>query len=82
MYFVYVLYSRLYDRIYIGMTQNIFHRLDEHNAGQNKSTKAFVPWEMVHFENLETRMLAREKEIKLKSSSGRRFIRKNYLTIT
>ncbi|MBK8346943.1 MAG: GIY-YIG nuclease family protein [Saprospiraceae bacterium] len=81
MYFVYVLYSRLHDRIYIGMTQNITHRLKEHNAGQNKSTKAFVPWEMVHVENMESAALAREKEIKLKSSSGRRFIRKNYLTI-
>ena len=64
------------------MTKNIKNRLLEHNAGQNKSTKAFLPWEMIHFENLETRMLARQKELKLKSSSGRRFIRKNYLTIT
>ena len=64
------------------MTKNIQNRLLEHNAGQNKSTKAFLPWEMIHFENLETRMLARQKELKLKSSSGRRFIRKNYLTIT
>jgi len=59
-----------------------FKAILEHNAGQNKSTKAFLPWEMIHFENLETRMLARQKELKLKSSSGRRFIRKNYLTIT
>ena len=64
------------------MTKNIQNRLLEHNAGQNKSTKAFLPWEMIHFENLESRMLARQKELKLKSSSGRRFIRKNYLTIT
>ena len=76
MYFVYVLYSRVFDRIYIGMTQNISNRLQEHNTGQNTSTKAFVPWEMVYIENLETRILARAKEIKLKSSSGRRFIRK------
>jgi len=82
MYFVYVLYSRVFDRIYIGMTQNISNRLQEHNTGQNTSTKAFVPWEMVYIEILETRILARAKEIKLKSSSGRRFIRKNYLTIT
>jgi len=82
MYSVYVIYSKIFDRIYIGMTKNIQNRLLEHNAGQNKSTKAFLPWEMIHFENLETRMLARQKELKLKSSSGRRFIRKNYLTIT
>ena len=66
MYSVYVIYSKIFDRIYIGMTKNIQNRLLEHNAGQNKSTKAFLPWEMIHFENLETRMLARQKELKLK----------------
>ncbi len=64
MYFVYVLYSRVFDRIYIGMTQNISNRLQEHNTGQNTSTKAFVPWEMVYIENLETRILARAKKKK------------------
>ncbi|MBK9734079.1 MAG: hypothetical protein IPO92_03540 [Saprospiraceae bacterium] len=46
------------------------------------STKYFLPREIAHIEELETRMPARLKELKLKTSSGRRFIRKNYLTIT
>ena len=81
MFYVYVLYSDSYDRLYIGMTIDLSYRLDEHNKGQNKSTKAYLPWIMIHSEELPSRILAREKEIKLKSSSGRRFIRKNYLTI-
>jgi hypothetical protein len=42
-------------------------------------SKAYVPWIMVYNESFETRIQAREKEIKLKTSSCRRFIRNNYL---
>ena len=62
------------------MTQQLENRFYEHNSFQNKSTKAFSPWVMIHSEEFGTREAARQKEIKLKSSSGRRFIRKNYLT--
>ena len=81
MYFVYVLFSRSYSRIYIGMTHDLSHRLTEHNTGMNRSTAPYIPWEIVHFEKFETRALAHQKELKLKTSSGRRFIRKNYLTL-
>ena len=69
----------MHDRIYIGMTENIELRLSQHNLGQNQSTKAYIPWNMVYNEQFETRIQAREKDIKFKTSSGRRFIRKNYL---
>jgi putative endonuclease len=79
MFFVYILYSKIHNRIYIGMTENLELRLSQHNLGQNQSTKAYVPWIMVYNESFETRIQAREKEIKFKTSSGRRFIRNNYL---
>ena len=35
MYIVYILVSKQYaDRIYIGLTENISQRVDEHNAGK------------------------------------------------
>jgi hypothetical protein len=37
---------------------------------------------MIHQEQFETRNEAKEKEVKLKTSSGRRFIRKKYLPNT
>jgi putative endonuclease len=82
MFFVYVLYSKDHDRIYIGMTEDITKRIIQHNLGQNTSTRPYLPWTIVHSEPFETRSDAREKEIKLKTSSGRRFIRKNYLPIS
>jgi putative endonuclease len=39
MYFVYVLRSQITGRLYIGSTSDVKRRLDEHNAGLNRSTK-------------------------------------------
>ena len=61
------------------MTENIELRLSQHNLGQNTSTKAYVPWMLIYKEQFETRIEARIKEKKFKTSSRRRFIRKNYL---
>ncbi len=79
MIFVYVLYSKEFDRLYIGMTNNLERRFVEHNTGKNKSTKAYLPWVKIHKESFETRMEARKREKYLKTYRGRMFIRKNYL---
>ena len=39
MFFVYALWSKEFDKIYVGMTNNPDRRLDEHNAGQSTYTK-------------------------------------------
>jgi len=75
MYFVYVLYSKIYDRTYTGMTVDVSKRLKQHNAKQNKSTKAYVPWIIVVTEEFEKRLEAREREKYLKTGVGREFIK-------
>jgi len=50
MFYTYVLYSESFGRIYIGQTNNISIRLEKHNIGKVKSTKAFIPWKMIHYE--------------------------------
>ncbi len=75
MMLVYVLYSIKFDRTYTGMTKDVEKRLKQHNAKQNKSTKAYVPWELIHVEHFETRIEAREREKYLKSGIGREYIR-------
>jgi len=79
MYYVYVLYSPKFDRIYIGQTDNIGNRLDRHNSGKVKSTKAYIPWELVHYEKFATRSEAMKREKELKSHIGWDYIRKNLL---
>jgi putative endonuclease len=78
MFFVYILYSDTFDRFYVGMTSNLEQRLNRHNSGKVKSTKAFVPWVFVLKENYISKLEARRREVYLKSSAGRRW-RKEYL---
>ncbi len=73
---VYVLFSKAFNRIYVGLTINMEKRLHEHNTGQNKSTKAYVPWVKVYHEDFSTRAEARKREKYLKSYRGRTWIRK------
>ena len=73
MFYVCVLYSIKFDRYYVGMTERLEERLSEHNQGKTKSTKAFVPWIIVHQEVFETRLLARSREKYLKSAAGRKW---------
>ena len=76
---VYVLYSEAFDQIYIGMSNNVEKRLQQHNSGQNKSTKAYIPWVVIHAEPFEFRHEARLREKYLKSYRGRKKIRSLYL---
>jgi putative endonuclease len=81
-YFVYILYSAKYDRSYTGQTNNLQNRLSYHNAGKVRSTKAYTPWEMILFEEYDSRAEAMKREKWFKSSSGRKLIKeklKEYL---
>jgi len=78
MYYVYIIYSKRFDRYYIGMSIDVKQRLITHNLGRVKSTKAFIKWKVVHVEDFKTRLEARNREKYLKSATGRRW-RKNNL---
>lgn len=72
--FVYILYSASLDRFYVGQTQDLEVRLQRHNSGRNKSTKAGVPWEMVHFGTCVDRTEAVRKETKIKNLGSKRYL--------
>ena len=51
MFTVYVLYSKSYDKIYIGFTSNLEQRLLSHNElGKKGWTIKFRPWQLIHIE--------------------------------
>jgi len=76
MFYVYALKSTKHNRIYIGLTKDLVKRIKEHNLGQTKSTSFYKPWALFYSEKLDTRTEARVQEKKLKSGSGREFLRK------
>lgn len=53
-------------------------RINQHNKGQNRSTKAYIPFILIYTETFNTRKEAREKEKYLKSGIGKEFLRKKY----
>ena len=75
MFSVYALYSKTFNKIYIGQTEDLARRLFEHNNGLLLGyTKKFKPWEVIYTEKCSTRREALVREKQLKSQKGREFI--------
>ena len=75
MFIVYAIKSESRNYIYVGMTNNLERRLNEHNNGENRSTKAYKPFALFYSEVFETRLEARRKEKYLKSGIGKEFLK-------
>lgn len=73
-YHVYILYSKSLDRYYVGSSGDINDRLSRHNAGCSKSTKAGIPWELTYTQAFETRAMAVQRELYIKSRKSRKYI--------
>ena len=58
------------------MTSNLEQRLERHNKRQNKTTKPYAPFKLIYTEEVETRIMARQREKYLKSGIGREFLKK------
>ena len=58
------------------MTNNLDRRIKEHNMGQNRSTKAYKPFELILKEEFPTKDEARQREKYLKSGIGKEFLKK------
>ena len=75
MFAVYVLYSKLFDKIYIGYTANLHARMLSHNQLATKGyTIKFRPWDLIHQENFDTKAEAMKRKKELKTSKGRQFV--------
>ncbi|MBI3165307.1 MAG: GIY-YIG nuclease family protein [Anaerolineales bacterium] len=74
MFYIYILHSQDLQRYYVGSTADVTRRLEEHNAGKSKSTRAGAPWKLVHTESFETRSDAMLRERKIKSRGIGRYL--------
>jgi len=79
MFYVYFLKNASNDRIYIGSTENLSIRVDRHNKGLVRSTKAYKPWTLIGHEKYSTRSEAMKRELFLKTGQQREILRKKYL---
>ena len=70
MFFVYILQSSDSKHFYVGHTSNLQKRLDEHNLGNVKSSKKYLPWKIIYTETFNSKSEAYRRELKIKSFKG------------
>ena len=75
LYYTYILRSKIIDKYYIGHTSDIAKRIQRHNKGYTRSTKAFRPWELVYSEEYETKSEAVKREYYLKRMKSKNYIK-------
>ena len=80
MWFVYILRSIHKKYTYIGSTNDLSRRLNEHNSGLSKSTKPYAPFEIEAYIAVKTEAKARELEKYFKTGSGKAVLKKRILT--
>lgn len=76
MFYIYVLESNKDEELYIGFTDDFERRLNEHNEGKSVSTKRYKPWRCIYCEICIEKRDAERREKYLKTSQGRRMLRK------
>jgi len=74
-YYTYVLYSNKFERLYIGQTDNIQRRYEQHQKGKVESTKPYLPYKIIHIETFGTRVESVNREKELKKTKGRKFLK-------
>lgn len=74
-HYVYVLYCKQDKELYIGYTQDLKRRIQEHNAKRNFSTKSRTPFILIYTEACLNEEDAKRRENYLKTTQGRRFLK-------
>jgi len=74
MFYMYILKSEKTDSYYIGSSQDLDNRVEEHNSGKSVSTRGKRPWKLVYSESYETLSGARKREMEVKSWKSRKMI--------
>ncbi|MFH0749534.1 MAG: GIY-YIG nuclease family protein [Candidatus Gottesmanbacteria bacterium] len=70
MFTVYILQNNISKRYYIGSTNDIKRRVEEHNRGQTMSTRRKGVWTIIYSEEVNTKLEAVRREKQIKSYKG------------
>lgn len=73
---IYILLSEKDNRYYVGSTNDLERRLDEHFRGSEIATKHRRPLKLVYKEEFDTLIEARRREKRIKKQKSRSFIEK------
>ena len=76
MYYVYVLQSLKDKKLYIGHTNNLKCRFQDHNSGQGEATKSRAPFRLVYYEACNIIEDAIQREKQFKTGFGRAYLKR------
>ena len=74
-HYVYALESEKMEGYYVGYSTDLRRRLMEHNSGASRSTKPYVPWELVYYEACLNADDAQRREKYLETNQGARLLK-------
>ena len=74
MYRVYIIQSERNGSYYVGYSEDVVRRLEQHNAGKVKATRYRKPYRLVYQETYLTETEARQREHYIKSQKSKKFI--------
>ncbi len=74
MYIVYVLYSSLRDKYYVGSTNDLECRLRRHNTNHKGFTGKVGDWKVVYHEGYSEKTLCLKRELEIKKWKSRKRI--------
>ena len=73
-FYIYVLESLKDGERYIGYTNNLKRRIEEHKKGLSFATKFRLPFKLIYFGGCLNSVDAKRRENYLKTTQGRRFM--------
>ena len=79
MWYVYILRSARDNELYIGSTDDISHRLSQHNSGEIESTKDRIPLILESYLAVKDKAKAAKLEQYFKTGTGRAILNKRIL---
>jgi putative endonuclease len=74
---LYIIRGRKSGKHYIGITNNLARRIEEHSRGATKGGQIIGEFELIYTEEFADYSTAREREKFSKSGQGRRWIKNN-----
>jgi len=74
-YYVYILQNKSKDFIYVGYSEDLRLRVSSHNKGESRSTKPYIPLELIHYEAYRSRNDAKRREDYFKTTKGKTTLR-------
>jgi putative endonuclease len=74
MWYTYILYSKIIDKYYTGVTDDLEWRLERHNSGWGKYTRKGIPWTIVYTEEYSNKGEALKRERYIKRMKSRSYI--------